>query len=109
MELATDLWVSALLRRASLSGGFPVVVRRGDATAGAVLVKIVDSRARTARLYAEAAYDGAAVWMQPRPGATEPELDAYAERQARIDPDIWVVEIEDRDGRHFLTEPVDAS
>ena len=108
MELATDLWVSALLRRASLGGAFPVVVRRGDATAGAVLVKVVDSRARSARLYAEATFDGAAVWMQPRPGADEAELDAYCERQARIDPDIWVVEIEDRDGRHHLTEPVDA-
>ena len=108
MELASELWVSALLRRASLGGAFPVVVRRGDATAGAVLVKVVDSLARTARLYAEATYDGAPVWMQPRPGVEEAELDAYAERQARIDPDIWVVEIEDRGGRHFLTEPVDA-
>ena len=107
MELASELWVSALLKRASLGGAFPVVVRRGDATAGAVLVKIVDSRAGTARLYAEASRDGAPVWMQPRPDAREPDLDAYAERQARIDPDIWVIEIEDRDGRHFLTEPVD--
>ncbi len=45
--------------------------------------------------------------MQPRPAADEAELDGYAERARRIDPDIWVVEIEDGQGRHFLTEPVE--
>jgi hypothetical protein len=45
--------------------------------------------------------------MQPRPGETERELDQYAERARRIDPDLWLVEIEDSQGRHFLTEAVD--
>ncbi|MBO9557933.1 MAG: DUF1491 family protein, partial [Caulobacter sp.] len=52
--------------------------------------------------------DGERFWMQPVRSDFEPDLDAYAERAARIDPDIWVVEIEDREGRHFLTEPVEA-
>ena len=37
----------------------------------------------------------------------ETDLDRYIERAIRIDPDIWVVEVEDKDGRHFLTEPVE--
>jgi len=105
--LSTDIWVSALIRRAELGGAFPVVVKRGDAKAGAVLVKVVDRRAGAVALYAEATRgDGERVWMQPHPDAEEAALDAYAERARRIDPDLWVVEIDDVKGRHFLTEAV---
>ena len=108
MLLSTDIWVSALIRRAELAGAFAVVARKGDPRAGAVLVKALDRRAGTARLYAEATKgDGERVWMQPVPSDAEPELDAYIERARRIDPDLWVVEIDDVQGRHFLTEAVE--
>lgn len=108
MELHTDLWIQALVRRAELAGGAATVVRRGDARGGAVLVKARHRRSGAVRLYAEAVRgEGEAVWMQPHPAAAEAELDAYAERQARHDPDLWVVEVEDGDGRHFLTERVE--
>ena len=110
MLLSTDVWVGALIRRAEQGGAFAMVARKGDARAGTVLVKVVDRRAGEARLYVEAFRgEGERVWMQPRPGVGEAELDAYAERARRIDPDIWVVEIEDLQGRHFLTEPVEAN
>lgn len=108
MLLSSDLWVAALIRRAEQGGAFATVARKGDARAGAVLVKVVDRRAGATRLYAEAVRgDGERVWMEPQPGRDEGELDAYATRAARIDPDIWVVEIEDTQGRTFLTEPVE--
>lgn len=108
MLLSTDLWVGALIRRAEQAGAFPVVVRKGDTRAGAVLLKVLNRAEGTTRLYAEATrMDGAQVWMQPARSEQEADLDAYIERAIRIDPDIWVVEIDDRDGRHFLTEPVE--
>jgi hypothetical protein len=108
MLLSTDIWVGALIRRAEAGGAFATVIRKGDARAGAVLVKALNRPSGTARLYAEATrMDGERVWMQPAPSDQEPELDAYIDRAVRVDPDVWVVEIDDREGRHFLTEPVD--
>ena len=108
LQLNTDLWVYALIRRANQGGAFATVARKGDSRGGSVLVKQVNRRAGVTRLYAEATRaDGEAVWMQPRNSTDEAELDAYIERAIRIDPDLWVVEIDDRDGRHFLVEPVE--
>ncbi len=108
MLLSTDIWVYALIRRAELAGAFAVIARKGDARGGAVLVKVLNRRAGEAHLYAQARRgDGEQVWMEPALTTDEKELDAYAARSARIDPDLWVVEIEDNAGRHFLTEPVE--
>ena len=107
MLLSSDLWVDALIRRAEIEGAHAVVVNKGDARAGAVIVKAYDTSTRTARLYAEACGpDGERLWIQPVTSDSEAELDAYIARQRQYDPDLWIVEIEDRQGRHFLTEKV---
>jgi hypothetical protein len=106
--LSTDIWVGALIRRAELGGAFAMVARKGDPRAGAVLVKTVNQREGVARLYSEAVRgDGERFWMQPVASTVERDLDAYIDRASRIDPDLWVVEIEDGRGRHFLTEGVE--
>ena len=46
--------------------------------------------------------DGERQWIQPVSSEMEGELDAYVGRQVGYDPDLWVVEIEDRQGRHFI-------
>ena len=108
MSISTDVWAGALIRRAEIGGAFASVVRKGDPRAGAVLVKIYNPRSREAVLYASAFRgEGERVWMQPLSTTTELELDAYIEKARRFDPDLWVVEIEDGQGRHFLTEPVE--
>lgn len=108
MLLSTDIWVGALIRRVELAGSFAVVVKKGDPRAGDVLVKALNRRTGAARLYAEATgLDGERHWMRPTPAELEAELDAYVERALRRDPDLWVVEIDDAEGRSFLTEPVD--
>jgi hypothetical protein len=109
-ELKTEFWAGALIRRAGSAGAFAGVVRKGDKDGGAVLVK-VSKLDGTARLYGPAR-DGAGerIWLDlsaGRLGEAEADVDAYARKRTEDDPDLWVIEIEDRQGRHFLTEPVD--
>lgn len=107
MLLSSDLWVSALIRRAEIGGAFATVVKKGDERAGSVIVKAYDTSTRVARLFTEAfGPDGERLWIQPVVSDSEGELDAYIARQRGYDPDLWVVEIEDRQGRHFITEKV---
>lgn len=108
MLLSTDVWVSGLIRRAELEGAFATVVRKGDARAGDVVVKAYNTDTRTARLFTQSVdMQGQPLWIQPVTSDIESELDAYIERRRRYDPDLWVVEIEDRQGRHFLQEKVE--
>ena len=108
MMLSTDIWVAALIRRAELAGGFGVVARKGDARAGSVLVKVLNLDDKPPRLYSVATRgDGERIWMRPSLFDNEADLDRYIQRALRIDPDLWVIDIEDKQGRHFLTEPVE--
>lgn len=106
-RLTSDIWVAALIRRAEGGGAFATVAARGDPTGGAVLVKVFNPRTREAHLYASALRgEGERVWMNPLASTDEAEIDAFAQRQRGHDPDLWIVEIEDPYGRHYLTEPV---
>jgi hypothetical protein len=114
MRLKTGIWVAAYLRRAQVEGIPAVLRRRGAEEAGAVFVKI-DRLDGTADLYGPApqsAFDEArpaerafmqSLKVQPAPS---PDVEAYLARQIKFDPDIWIVEVEDRAGRHFLDHVV---
>ena len=105
MRLAAGIWVSAYLQRLRLSDIPAFVVRRGDETAGAVLVKLntLDGRAicyhRTFDLMT-----GARRWAELASGP-DAEVEATVSAQCGFDPDLWVIEVEDRAGRHLLDEP----
>lgn len=107
-RLKAELWVKAHIRRCMVHNIPAVVVRRGDDTAGTVLIKL-NRFEGGCTVYAPAyGQDGARIWTRAT-GETpvpEAEADACIARQAGYDPDIWVLEIEDREGRHLLDEPV---
>lgn len=108
MNIPSEIWVSALIRRANLAGAMAVISRKGDPRAGAVLVRVWNSRASEMKLYAEALNaEGRSVWIAPISATSESDIDAYVQRAIRVDPDIWVVDLEDVTGRHFLVEPVE--
>jgi hypothetical protein len=108
MRLKSEIWVKAYLRRCLYNGAMCVIVRHGDDDAGAIFIKVMRA-------------DGSAAVFSPAPAGLddahidrrwvvrfksefvpEAEADEMLKREASFDSDIWIVEVEDREGRHFL-------
>jgi hypothetical protein len=111
MRVKSSIWVSAHIRRCFTAGAFAVVERKGAEEAGAIYIR-VDLPDRTSKLFMPAPQSlyksGAAerLWQAYKNGAAlnaGEASDALA-REARIDPDVWVVAIDDREGRSFLPD-----
>lgn len=103
-RLTTDIWVSAYLTRLRLADIPAFVTQKGDVTAGAVLVKSNPLNGQaTAYHRSFDLMSGARAWAVLEAGA-ETDVDAAISRQKSFDPDIWVIEVEDRAGRHLLDE-----
>jgi hypothetical protein len=110
MRLKSALWVAAYLRRCQVEGVFGVVRRRGAEEAGAIFVRIsrLDGTSDLFGPAPQSAFEAApssdrlfsaSLAEQPAPDAS---AEAYLAREIKFDPDIWIVEIEDRAGRNFL-------
>ena len=114
MRLRSDIWVKAYLRACMAQGAHAVVVRHGDDDAGAIYIKIAVLDG-TAKAFgpAPAGLDGAEQerkWIAlTRLETPETEVDQLLRREAEFDPDLWIVEVEDRQGRSFLEQWLDAS
>jgi hypothetical protein len=105
MRLTSEFWVKAYLARLRLADIPAYVTAHGDDTGGAVLVKLntLDGKAR---LF-QRSFDlmtGDRAWVVLSEG-DEADVDASIARQREMDPDLWVLELEDRAGRHLLDEP----
>lgn len=101
-RLTARFWVDAYLARLRLADIPAFVVAHGDDTAGAVLVKLntLDGAARLFQRQVDL-MTGTAAWGVLAEGS-EAEVDASLSRQRGFDPDLWIIEVEDRLGRHLL-------
>ncbi len=110
MRLKSALWVAAYLRRCNVEGVAAVVRRRGAEEAGAIFVRIsrLDGTSDLFGPAPQSAFDAAAeaarafspsIAQLPAP---DEAVETYLAREIKFDPDIWIVEAEDRSGRNFL-------
>ncbi|MDP1584023.1 MAG: DUF1491 family protein [Bradyrhizobium sp.] len=109
MRLKSSIWVAAYLRRCQTAGVFGAVRRRGAEEAGAVFVKVatLDGNAMLYVPAPQTVYDDSRpierifTPMSPQP-MPETSVEERLVREIKFDPDAWVVETEDKAGRHFL-------
>jgi hypothetical protein len=109
MRLKSSIWVAAYLRRCQTEGIFGAVRKRGAEEAGAVFIKVtlLDGNAMLYAPAPQTAYDEsrpaervfAAMSAEPVP---EQKVEERLAKEIRFDPDAWIVETEDRGGRHLL-------
>ncbi|GJD97145.1 DUF1491 family protein [Methylobacterium iners] len=107
-RLRSDFWVSAHLRRLGIEGIAAVQRRRGAPEAGAIFLK-VDRLDGSADLYgpapqslidAEGAEERRFVCLMTE--ATSADVEVRIGRELRFDSDLWIIEVDDRAGRHRL-------
>jgi hypothetical protein len=103
-RLASGVWVSAYLTRLRLADIPAYVTAKGDPTAGAVVVKValLDGTARAFERRSDL-MTGNRAWIVLAEGQ-EVEVDALLARARGRDPDLWVIELEDRLGRTLLDQ-----
>jgi hypothetical protein len=106
-RLRSDIWVSAHLRRCAVEGVTAVLRRRGSAEAGAIFVKL-DRLDGTASLFGPAPQSlldealGERLFVPILTDAPAGDVEERMRRELKFDSDLWLMEIEDRAGRHFL-------
>lgn len=107
-RLQSSFWVKACVRRADLAGISAVVARKGDPVSGAILLKINRRDLGCWVLSETRGPAGERAWFCGTgvTGIQERDADGYIQRHRERDPDLWVVEIEDREGRYPFDEPV---
>lgn len=103
-RLTSRFWIDAYLARLRMFDIPAFVVAHGDDTGGAVLVKLstLDGKA----VLFQRSFDlmtGERNWTELS-GGSDAEVDASIVRQRGFDPDVWVIEVEDRAGRHLLDQ-----
>jgi len=101
-RLTTEFWVAAYLARLRQAAIPVYIAAKGDPTAGAVAMKCatMDGRATLWRRVFDPLAD-TRTWVCTM-DAPESEIDAALHRERARDPDLWVIEVEDRRGRHLL-------
>jgi hypothetical protein len=108
MRIKSEIWVRAYLRRCQAQGVPVVIARRGDEAAGAIFI-CIDRLDGTMLLYgpAPAGLVGSETercWTRSfgNRAVSLIEVQEYLARQREFDPDLWIIEVEDKAGRHFL-------
>lgn len=107
-RLPSGVVVSALLRRVNDAGGIGMVLGKGDAQAGGILVIVSERGGEPRFLERGIGFDGATALIEtgPRDSADPQESADYWRRRRARDPDLWVIELDIADAERFAAETI---
>ena len=112
MRMKSELWVKSYLRARAGQNVMAVLSRRGDVDAGAIFI-LVDMMDGSCHLYGPAPAGLEVVsserrWVDCIGEEVVERAQAldYLRSQSDMDPDIWIVEVEDKLGRNFIDDEI---
>lgn len=114
MRLKSEIWVKAYLRRCAAAGAMGVIVRHGDDDAGAIYIKVRRADGACALFgpapagLAGADFDRRWVALFDGHFVEEQKADGHMDKEMRFDSDLWLIEIEERDGLAHLGDDLEA-
>jgi hypothetical protein len=100
--------VSSLVRRVAQAGGNAMVLARGDASAGAVLLVCTERGQFTSIQERILDMSGAYAWQPVGPDKTQDaeKIDNYLSRRRANDGDIWIIELDIANAERFAAETI---
>lgn len=105
-RLTTAVEISALIRRVNAEGGHVTVLQKGDPTAGAALLVLCE-RGRNPRIFERSLDEkGDYRWRRTGPDLADDsaKMTEVIEKKRKIDPDLWVVELDVAQPERFIAE-----
>jgi hypothetical protein len=105
-KLTTDMMVGALLRQIASRAGFGAVIRKGDPSAGQIILQLLENGTFTGLYTRVLTPEKGYQWLQsgPQDIDNETENSAYLSRQIARDPDLWIVELDIPDATQLIAE-----
>lgn len=103
-RIPAHLEVSALLRRTQEQGGFAVVLRKGHAQAGTLLVVLTENGTNSRVYERMPQIDGSRQWhcSKVQNSENKEEFSEYLDRRSRQDDDLWIIELDIADGERLI-------
>lgn len=103
-RLTSRLWIDSLIRAVQAEGGFAMILAKGDAHGGGILVQCCDRGVAGPLFERRYQIDGQHLWdhVGPTPESPTEERQKYLERRRQIDPDLWVIELDIANSEQFI-------
>lgn len=102
-RVAAHMQVDAIRRLCEAQGGFATVLAKGDRIAGDILIIYPESRGNPCILRRSVRWEGPPSWAETESQAfeNERELEDFLSLKRKIDPDIWLIELDVPDRERF--------
>jgi hypothetical protein len=106
-RIASGVLATALMRWAEAEGGFATLIARGDSTAGAILVILMEKGGNPRFLERVLQPDGSYAWQQvggEAAAVNQEEAEKFLARRRKFDPDLWLIELDIPSAERFAAE-----